>query len=154
MIKKILSKALLSVVMDKSAQENLERKKQIKQAVKALEKNDTPRMGETDPSSDIDPSELPLPDPLDSLTAEETRQLILDSLEAAEQELNARPEDTPERQALIQEALSMHRKKSHVLDDISEEQRQKLTFLALQSLKTDPGSVVAPGARSKKKGDK
>ena len=84
------------------------------------------------------------------MTPEETRQLILDSLQAAEEELGSKPEITTERQALIQEALSVHRSKAHVLDNISEEQRQKLTFLALQSLKTDPGSVLASGSKNKK----
>ncbi|MDA1090887.1 MAG: hypothetical protein O3A85_11325, partial [Proteobacteria bacterium] len=65
-----------------------------------------------------------------------------------------KPEITDERQALIQQALSVHKSKVHVLDDISEEQRQKLTFLALQSLKINPGSVVTPGANSKKKRNK
>ena len=78
----------------------------------------------------------------------------MDSLKAAEDELGAKPELTSERQVLIQQALSVHKSKVHILDDISEEQRQKLTFLALQSLKTDPRSMVTPGANSKKKGNK
>jgi hypothetical protein len=111
-------------------------------------------MQEPAQAGDADVSDLQLPDPLDSLSPEDTRQLVLDSLKAAEEDLGAKPELTTERQALIQQALAVHQNKVHILDDISEEQRQKLTFLALQSLKTDPGSVVTPRANSKKKGNK
>ena len=111
-------------------------------------------MQEPAQAGDADVSDLPLPDPLDSLSPEDTRQLVLDSLKAAEEDLGAKPELTTERQALIQQALAVHKNKVHILDDISEEQRQKLTFLALQSLKTDPGSVVTPRTNSKKKENK
>lgn len=154
MIKNFLSKALLSVVMDKSARENLETRQKIKKATKDLSTGGNSGMQDPAPGEGDEASNFPLPDPLDSLSPEETRQLILDSLKAAEEELGAKPELTIERQALIQQALSVHQSKVHILDDISEEQRQKLTFLALQSLKTDPGSVVTPGANSKKKGNK
>lgn len=151
MIKNFLSKALLSVVMDKSARENLETKRKIKKIYKDLAAGGQSPTGVAANAPAAAASDLPLPDPLDSLSAEETRQLILDSLEAAEQELGAKPEITDDRQALIQQALSVHKSKVHVLDDISEEQRQKLTFLALQSLKTNPGSVVAGGNPKKKR---
>lgn len=138
MFKKLVSKALLSVVMDKSARENLEIKKTIKQAGKA----------EHPPTAEPDPN------PMSSMSHEETRQLIIDSLKAAEEELGRKPEMTSEREALIQEAMAVHRSKTHILDDISEEQRQKLYVLALNSLKTDPGSIVASDHHSKKKGNK
>ena len=105
-------------------------------------------------AGDADVSDLPLPDPLDSLSPEDTRQLVLDSLKAAEEDLGAKPELTTERQALIQQALAVHQNKVHILDDISEEQRQKLYVLALKSRKTDSGSIVAPDHHSKKKGNK
>ncbi len=88
------------------------------------------------------------------MSHEETRQLIVDSLKAAEEELGRKPEMTSEREALIEEAMAVHRSKTHILDDISEEQRQKLYVLALKSLKTDPGSIVAPDRNPKKKGNK
>lgn len=140
MFKKLVSKALLSVVMDKSARDNLEIKKKIKQARKA----------ETPPPPEPEPD----PHPMSSMSHEETRQLILDSLKAAEEELGRKPEMTSEREALIENAMAVHRSKTHILDDISEEQRQKLYVLALNSLKTDPGSVIAPDHHSKKKGNK
>jgi hypothetical protein len=132
----------------------LETKQKIKKAYKDLATDAPPAMQDPALAAGADASELPLPDPLDSLSSEETRQLVMDSLKAAEDELGAKPELTSERQVLIQQALSVHKSKVHILDDISEEQRQKLTFLALQSLKTDPRSMVTPGANSKKKGNK
>jgi len=147
MIKNFLSKALLSVVMDKSARENLQTKQKFKKVYKDIATGAPPRCKNPH-------RHLPLPDPLDSLSPEDTRQLVLDSLKAAEEDLGAKPELTTERQALIQQALAVHQNKVHILDDISEEQRQKLTFLALLSLKTGPGSVVTPRANSKKKGNK
>ena len=111
-------------------------------------------MQEPAQAGDADVSDLQLPDLLDSLSPEDTRQLVLDSLKAVEEDLGAKPEWTTERQALIQQALAVHQNKVNILDDISEEQRQKLTFLALQSIKTDPGSLVNPCANSKKKGNK
>ncbi len=145
MFKKLVSKALLSVVLDKSARDNLEIKKKIKQARKA----DAPA-----PSSEAPSTAEPDPNPISSMSHEETRQLIADSLKAAEEELGRKPEMTSEREALIEEAMAVHRSKEHILDDISEEQRQKLYVLALKSLKTDPGSIVAPDHPSRKKGNK
>jgi len=151
MIKNFLSKALLSVVMDKSARDNLKTKQIIKKATRELAAGTPSPLQAPVEAPSNEPADVDFPDPLDSLSAEETRQLILDSLKAAEEELGAKPEMTNDRQTLIHQALSIHKSQSHILDDISEEQRQKLTFLALQSLKTDPGGVVAPGTKSKKK---
>ena len=145
MFKKLVSKALLSVVMDKSARDNMEIRKKIKQARKAAAPP-TP--------SEVPPATEPDPDSLSSMSHEETRQLTVDSLKAAEEELGRKPEMTSEREALIEEAMAVHRSKTHILDDISEEQRQKLYVLALKSLKTDSGSIVAPDHHSKKKGNK
>ncbi len=145
MFKKLVSKALLSVVMDKSARDNLETKKKIKQDGKA-EAPPTP--------FEVPPTAEPDPNPMSTMSPEETRQLIVDSLKAAEEELGLKPEMTSEREVLIEEAMAVHRSKIHILDDISEEQRQKLYVLALKSLKTDPGSIVAPDRNPKKKGNK
>ncbi|MBL6947962.1 MAG: hypothetical protein ISR51_04735 [Rhodospirillales bacterium] len=161
MIKNMLSKALLSVVMDKSARDTLEFKKKIREAGQTLaEEKAAARL----PDQPADPSETQNPpaappaqteprDPISGLNHEETRQLIVDSLKAAEDELGAKPEMTGERQALIRQAMEIRDSKQHVLDDISEEQRQKLTFLALQALKGDPASIAAPNRQKKKKQD-
>ena len=166
MIKKLISNALLSVVMDKSARDTLEFKKKINQVSQALvdEKAaalqpDPPASPPVDDSVPDAPSpqapdpQSSLPDPMSGLTHEETRQLILDSLKAAEEELGVKPQLTQERQALISQALEIRKSKEHVLDALSEEQRQKLKVLALHALKGDPASIVAPkGARKTKPG--
>lgn len=120
MIRKLFSKALLSVVMDKSARENLENKRIIKKARKA--------------SSEAVPRKAP--------EVEDPRELIAASLKAAEEELASKPEMAPDRRALIQRALAVQRSKSHVLDSLSDEQREKLYVVALKSLKADPSAMV------------
>ncbi len=120
MFKKLFSKALLSVVMDKSARENLEHKRIIKKARKS--------------SSEAVPGKAP--------EVEDSRELIAASLKAADEELSSKLELTPDRQALIQRALAVQRSKSHVLDSLSEEQREKLYVVAMKSLKADPGAMV------------
>ena len=164
MFKKLISKALLSVVMDKSARDALEFKKTINQvgqtltAVKAASMQpahgaalsvddavpDAPSPQTPDPDS-------ALPDPMSGMTHEETRQLILDSLKAAEEELGEQPLMTTQRHDLISQALKIHKSKEHILDALSEEQRQKLQVLALHALKGDPASIVAPKGSAKKK---
>ncbi|NQV82212.1 MAG: hypothetical protein HQ494_00205 [Rhodospirillales bacterium] len=143
MFKKIISKALLSVVMDKDARDALEFKKKIKQASQVLAAENAAAQPVPKPES--------RPDPISGMTHEETRQLILDSLKSAEEELGAKPEMTEGRQALIRQALEVRKSKEHVLEALSEEQRMKLSILALQALKGDPASVVAGKTGKKKK---
>ncbi|MEK9726296.1 MAG: hypothetical protein VW405_22800 [Rhodospirillaceae bacterium] len=67
--------------------------------------------------------------------------LIRQALESAEEELvrrqdrakNAKPM-TAERAALIQNAMAIHRSKAHILDDLPQEQREKLMVMAAQAL--------------------
>jgi len=145
----MISKALLSVVMDKDAREALDFKKKIKQASLTLAAEKAAAQHLAQPATK--PEDLP--DPISGMTHEETRQLILDSLKSAEDELGAKPELTEGRQALIRQAMEIRKSKEHVLDALSEEQRQKLSILALQALKGNPASVVAPSGRRKKKPD-
>lgn len=129
MFKKLFSKAFLSVVMDKSARENLENKKIIKKALKT--------------SSGAVPGKAP--------EVEDPRELIAASLKAADEELSSKLEMTPDRQALIQKALAVQRSKSHVLDSLSEVQREKLYVVAMKSLKADPGAMVRKRPPRRKK---
>ncbi len=120
MFKKLFSKAFLSVVMDKSARENLENKRIIKKARKA--------------SSEAVPGDAP--------EVEDPQELIAASLKAAEVELASKPKMTPDRQVLIQRALAMQHSKAHVLDSLTDEQKDKLYVVAMKSLKADPGAMV------------
>ena len=139
MLKKFVSKALLSFVLDKDARDRLEARKKTKLA----KKNPTP--------------ESPNPEPVQppgQTKTENTRELILDSLRAAEQELAEKPKMTPGRQALIQQAMNVRRSKEHVLNGLSQEQRDKLYVVAIKTLQLPPGPGVGKKALTRKKSGK
>lgn len=151
MFKKLVSKALLSVVMDKNARDNLGAGKKRKPAPKPDPRAPEPAapskgLKAGGPKAGASPS----PPPPMSET-EDTHQLIMDSLRAAEQELTEKRDMTPERQVLIQQAMAMHRSKAHILDDLSQEDREKLYVVAMKTIQEEP-EKAAPGrtARPKK----
>ena len=77
---------------------------------------------------------------------DEVRALIQASIEAAEEEFKTKPRLTPERQALINQALNVQREKMHVFDGLTQEQREKLYVVALKSLKPDRDVKVRQAA--------
>ena len=136
MLKKFVSKALLSFVLDKDARDRLEARK--------------------NPSPEPAP-EPPNPEPVQptgQTKTEDTRELILDALRAAEQELAEKPKMTPGRQALIQQAMNVRRSKEHVLNGLSQEQRDKLYVVAIKTLQLPPGPGVGKKALTRKKSGK
>ena len=139
MLKKFVSKALLSFVLDKDARDRLEARKKTKPA----RKNPSPEP--------LNPE--PVQPPRQTKT-EDTRELILDSLRAAEQELAEKPKMTPGRQALIQQAMNVRRSKEHVLNGLSQEQRDKLYVVAIKTLQSPPGPGVGKKALTRKKSGK
>ena len=139
MLKKFVLKALLSFVLDKDARDRLEARKKIKPAKKK-------------PSPEP-PNPEPVQPPGQTKT-EDTRELILDSLRAAEQELVEKPKMTPGRQALIQQAMNVRRSKEHVLNGLSQEQRDKLYVVAIKTLQLPPGPGVGKKALTRKKSGK
>ena len=139
MLKKFVSKALLSFVLDKDARDRLEARKKTKPAKKK-------------PSPEP-PNPEPVQPPGQTKT-EDTRELILDSLRAAEQELAEKPKMTPGRQALIQQAMNVRRSKEHVLNGLSQEQRDKLYVVAIKTLQLPPGPGVGKKALTRKKSGK
>jgi len=68
-------------------------------------------------------------------------ELIRQSLDAAEKELLDRQARmgrmTKGRRALIAEAMAIHRSKSHIIDELDPEQREKLKVLAMHALDPD-----------------
>lgn len=154
MIKKLVSNALLSMVMDKKAREKFNAAQEAKARAKA----------EADPKpAPPTATKAPIPSaateprakaaapagkaPRPSVAAARTRppagededaaELIRQALEEAELELinkRKRKAMTPQRQALIEQAMAIHRSKSHVLDELDPEQRDKLTFMAMKAL--------------------
>ncbi len=149
MIKKLFSKALMSVVMDKDARDKLKTGKRSKPAKKSRPQAEP---AEAPPTESPEARSVTPPMAAEN---EDTHQLILDSLRAAEQELTEKRDMTPDRQALIQQAMNMHRSKAHILDDISPEQREKLYVVALKSLEAAPETGPSRNkVRGKKKSKK
>ena len=143
MLKKFVLKALLSFVLDKDARDRLEARKKTKPAKEKPSPKPAP--------------EPPNPEPVQpprQLKTEDTRELILDSLRVAEQELAEKPKMTPGRQALIQQAMNVRRSKEHVLNSLSQEQREKLYVVAIKTLQLPPGPAVGKKALTRKKSGK
>ena len=140
MLKKFVSKALLSFVLDKDARDRLEARKKTKPARK-------------NPSPEPAPNPEPV-QPTGQTKTEDTRELILDSLRATEQELAEKPKMTPGRQALIQQAMNVRRSKEHVLNGLSQEQRDKLYVVAIKTLQSPPGPGVGKKSLTRKKSGK
>jgi hypothetical protein len=141
MIKKFMSKALLSIFMDKKARTTLDKARaEKKQPVASLEMKPAEVSPETKPSRALSQSE---PDPLSEMNYDEITALIRDSLDAAEHEviynkkkaLDKKSKSTanPSRQDLINKALAIHKSQSHIFDDLPEDQRQKLKLIAFQA---------------------
>ena len=143
MLKKFVSKALLSFVLDKDARDKLEARKKTKPA----KKKPSPKPAPEPPNPE--PVQLPR-----QTKTEDTREPILDSLRAAEQELAEKPKMTPGRQALIQQAMNLRRSKEYVLNGLSQEQRDKLHVVAIKTLQSPPGSGVSKKALTRKKSGK
>lgn len=114
MLKKVFSKALLSVVMDKKARTTLDAAK---------------NRAETAPA----PSPEALP-----ASSEELRVAARSALEQAEKELAAKPKLTADRKALIQQALAVRKKQTKVLDELGPDQKIKLQAMALEAFGLDP----------------
>ena len=141
MIKKFMSKALLSIFMDKKARTTLDKARaEKKQPDASLEMKPAKASPETKPSGALSQSE---PDPLSEMDYDEITALIRDSLDAAEHEviynkkkaLDKKSKSTanPSRQDLINKALAIHKSQSHIFDDLPEDQRQKLKLIAFQA---------------------
>ena len=141
MIKKFMSKALLSIFMDKKARTTLDKARaEKKQPDASLEMKPAEVSPETKPSRALSQSE---PDPLSEMDYDEITALIRDSLDAAEHEviynkkkaLDKKSKSTanPSRQDLINKALAIHKSQSHIFDDLPEDQRQKLKLIAFQA---------------------
>ncbi|MEQ8227153.1 MAG: hypothetical protein RIA64_03640 [Rhodospirillales bacterium] len=113
MLKKVFSKALLSVVMDKKARSKLDAAKT--------------RVEKAPPS----PEALPA-------SSEELRLAARSALEQAEKELASKPKLTADRKALIQQALAVRKQKTKILDDLGPDQKLKLQAMALEAFGLDP----------------
>lgn len=114
MLKKVFSKAILSVVMDKKARETLEAAQAAKGAAPAA--GQPPR-----PAS-----------------PEELRLAARQALEAAEKELAEKPKLNIDRKALILQALAVRKQQTKLLEDLPPDQKEKLQAMAMQAFGINP----------------
>jgi hypothetical protein len=134
----IFSRALLSIFMDKSARQKLDAINEAKsgKTKKGTKKSASPNKGTTDLADDV------LPD-----------TLIKQAIGQAEQELDRKKRLPPDRQALIEQALSIHDQQSKILDELPKEQREKLMVMALHAFGEldDQGAPKTPEKKAKRK---
>ena len=115
MIKKLISDALLFVVLDKKARNKLKRNK-------GAAEDEAPNAG---------PQTF-------AMTRDKRHNEVWKALDFAQRKVATRGEATPERRALIQQAISILRSKTALLDDLSQEQRDKLYIIAMKTFQLDP----------------
>lgn len=143
MIKKLVSRALLSMMIDKKARETLEKRRTAKAGP-----GTAPAGGGGNRPTEAAPQ--PGGDPLDDLPETLIRQAIDEaSREVDRRTTAARGGPGSERARLIQEALDVQKRQSKLLDELPREQREKLVVMAHQALIGDVEKARA--AKSKKK---
>jgi len=154
MLKKFVSNALLSVVMDKKARDKLQAVKDSKKRGAEPAPTD-PTVEKPSAASSKEKSELEAradrygamlagaAPPSGDAVEESPDELIRQALESAEAELlnkkRGKKPMTPERQALINQAMAIHQSKTHLLDDLDDESREKLYVMAMEALKDHRG---------------
>lgn len=134
----IFSRALLSIFMDKSARQKLDAMNEVKASKKKSrpKKSDPGKQKKSDTSDDILPESL-----------------IQLAVGQAEAELDRKKRLPADRQALIEQALSIHDQQSKILDELPKEQREKLMVMALHAFGEldDTGAVKKPKPAKKRK---
>lgn len=134
----IFSRALLSIFMDKSARQKLDALNEVKAGKK--------KPGAKKPAPKAQkPAAL-----ADDILPE---SLIQQAIGQAEAELDRKKRLPPDRQALIEQALSIHDEQSQILDDLPPDQREKLMVMALHAFGEldDKGAPKTPKPRKKRK---
>lgn len=112
---KFLKRALLSIFIDKSARQKLDAIDAVKRGAKA-------------PPPDAAPVKPQLDD--DDVLPE---TLVRQAIDSASAELDRKKNLPPSRAALIEQALAIHDDKSKLLNDLPEEQREKLIVMAMHT---------------------
>ncbi|MEQ8322621.1 MAG: hypothetical protein RH946_20325 [Rhodospirillales bacterium] len=127
-----LKRALLSIFIDKNARAKLDALEAVKRG-EAVPAPVTPPAGEED-DDDILPETL-----------------VRQAIESASAELDRKKNLPPGRAALIEQALSIHDSKSKMLDDLPEEQREKLMVMAMHAFGSSFEEKHAAETRQTKK---
>lgn len=111
---KFLKRALLSIFIDKNARDKLD-------ALEAVKRGKTPPAPDTPPPATAEDDDI-LPE-----------TLVRQAIDSASQELERKKNLPPGRAALIEQALAIHDDKSQLLNDLPEEQREKLIVMAMHT---------------------
>ena len=152
MIIKLIANTLLSVFMDKKARGAFDFYKETRTEEKKSISNLNASKISLQPAStqqklQASDHQIQTTANAKNISNDTTHQLIINSLEAAKLEINAKPKITKNRKALINEAIKLQNSKKYILDNLSEDQRQKLKSMALFMLKGE----FSPPIESKKK---
>ena len=135
----IFSRALMSVFMDKKARAKYDAIQESKKAARS--RNAAPlstpnaRPATNTPATDDDNDILP-------------ETLIHQAIDAASQELERKKNLPPGRQALIEQALSIHDQKTQVLADLPDEQREKLMVMAMHAFGAEVDGATKANAKA------
>lgn len=132
----IFSRALLSIFIDKNARKKLDEIQTAKNGT--LKKSNAPVKANNKPSDDDDLDVLP-------------ETLVQQAIESASAELDRKKNLPPGRQALIEQVLSIHDQKTKLLDDLPEEQREKLVVMAMHAFGSSFDEKADADAKKPKK---
>lgn len=121
---KFVSKALLSVVMDKTAREKLEAHREAKEKLKAAgaEAKEAPKTADTAAAKGL----ASPPTPFETTPAKPD---------------NRPREMTDERRRIIKEALAIQRQKSEIFDQLDDDAKAKLLIAAVKAMGISPAEV-------------
>lgn len=117
----IFSRAVMSLFMDKKARQKYEALQDVKERARRGELSDTPP---PPPVEDDDDDVLP-------------ETLVRQAIDAAASELERKKNLPPGREALIEQALSIHDQKRKMIDELPREQREKLAVMAMHAFGQD-----------------
>lgn len=126
-----LKRALLSIFIDKNARNKLD-------ALEAVKRGEP--VPAAKPTATADDDVLP-------------ETLVRQAIDSASAELERKKNLPPGRQALIEQALMIHDDKSKMLDDLPDEQREKLIVMAMHTFGSsfDERNAVDTGKAKKKR---
>ncbi|MBB55311.1 MAG: hypothetical protein CMF67_13150 [Magnetovibrio sp.] len=139
MFKKFVSNALLSIVIDKKARDKMSAANEPKvTSTPDVENENIPSMT---PEMEAPPERSAAPNQHLPVEDEDPKKLISEALACAREELlhkqdlsNKGTSITRERAALIKQAMAIRQSKLYILDGLTQDQRNRLTYMAIQAL--------------------
>ncbi|MFB0951144.1 MAG: hypothetical protein QMB02_00010 [Rhodospirillales bacterium] len=132
----IFSRVLLSIFIDKNARKKLDEIQAAKNCT--LKKSIAPAKANKKSADNDDLDVLP-------------ETLVQQAIDSASAELERKKNLPPGRQALIEQALSIHDQKTKLLDDLPKEQREKLVVMAMHAFGSSFDEKADADAKKPKK---